>query len=178
MFIYAYLYVLLPAGIYIPYKLLLSYFYHTIILYYTIQDVETPLHCASQYGHLKVALLLLDRGADPNAKAKVSTCYTYGTPLHLASVYGHLDVSLLLLNRGADPNAKNVHGRTPGQVAGTNYQASLDNAKAIGIFLERWSVLMTILMLRELSVFHLGNIDLAMMDLFEFIGDEKDFVQY
>ena len=65
---------------------------------------------------------------------------------------------------------------TIGQVAGAVDGASKDNAKAIQVFLERWSVLMTILMLRELSVFHLGNIDLAMMDLFEFIGDKKDFV--
>ena len=35
---------------------------------------------------------------------------------------------------------------------------------------------MTVLMLRELFVFQLGNIDLAMMDLFESIGDEKNFV--
>ena len=91
-----------------------------------------------------------------------------------ASEYGHL----LLLNKGAGPNARDRDGRTPGQVAGTQIvdKASKDRAKAIKIFLERWSVLMTILMLRELSVFHLGNIDLAMMDLFESIGDEEDFV--
>ncbi len=91
---------------------------------------------------------------------------------------GHLDVALLLLNKGADPNAKAGNGRTPGQIAGTecNYEASKDNAKAIRIFIKRWPVLMTILMLRELVVFHLGSIDMAMMDLFESIGDEEDFV--
>ena len=94
----------------------------------------------------------------------------------MASYHGRLDVALLLLNWGADPNAKDRSGRTPGQVAGTSWRASKDDAKAIQVFLERWPVLMTILMLRELSVFHLGNIDLAMMDLFEFIGQEKDFL--
>ncbi len=91
---------------------------------------------------------------------------------------GHLDVALLLLNNGADPNAKDGNGRTPGQVAGIccSYEASKDRAKAIRIFIKRWPVLMTVLMLRELIVFHLGSIDLAMMDLFEFIGDEEDFV--
>ena len=51
-----------------------------------------------------------------------------------------------------------------------------NRAKAIRIFIQRWPVLMTVLVLRELAVFHLGNIDLAMMDLLESIGDEKDFV--
>ncbi len=94
----------------------------------------------------------------------------------MASKNGHLEVALLLLNRGADPHAKNRWGRTPGQVACTGVRVSKDNAKAIEVFLERWSVLMTILMLRKLEVFHLGNVDLAMMDLFEYIGQERDFV--
>ena len=89
---------------------------------------------------------------------------------------GHLEVALLLLNRGADPNARDRAGQTPGQVACTVFGVSEDKAKSIQVFLERWPVLMTILMLRELRVFHLGNIDLAMMDLFECIGQEKDFV--
>ena len=66
-------------------------------------------------------------------------------------------------------------GQTPGQVE-EFYSSSKDNAKAIQVFLERWPVLMTVLMLIELQVYHLGNIDLAMMDLFESIGDEEDFV--
>ena len=96
----------------------------------------------------------------------------------MASQCGHLDVALLLLNKGADPNAKDGNGRTPGQVAGTQCygEASKDRAKAIRIFIKRWPVLMTVLVLQELIVFHLGNIDLAMMDLFESIGDEEDFV--
>ena len=88
---------------------------------------------------------------------------------------GNQDVALLLLNKGADPNTKDGNGRTPGQVAGTGYridEASKDRAKFVRVFLKRWPVLM----LRELRVFHIGNIDLAMMDLFEFIGDEEDFV--
>ena len=60
------------------------------------------------------------------------------------------------------------NGRTPGQVVGFGDRASKKGAKAIQVFLKRWPVLMTILMLRELRVFHLGNIDLAMMDLFEY----------
>ena len=94
-------------------------------------------------------------------------------------MFGHLDVALLLLNKGADPNTKDGNGRTPGQAAGTFYgidQASKDRAKVIRVFIKRWPVLMTVLMLRELRVFHLGNIDLAMMDLIESVGDEEDFI--
>ena len=95
-------------------------------------------------------------------------------------MFGHLDVALLLLNKGADPNTKDGNGRTPGQAAGTGYgidEASKDRAKVVRVFLKRWPVLMTVLMLIELEVYHLGNIDLAMMDLFESIGDEEDFVK-
>ena len=119
-------------------KLLLSYYY--VILYF-LKDGETPLHWASKGGRLGVALLILNEGADPNAKAD--------------------------------------NGRTPGQVAGTQFcfdEASKDRAKAIRIFIKRWPVLMTVLVLQELIVFHLGSIDMAMMDLFESIGDEEDFV--
>ena len=36
-----------------------------------------PLFTRHLYnGHLEIALLLLDRKADPNAKDRVSTCYT------------------------------------------------------------------------------------------------------
>ena len=98
----------------------------------------------------------------------------------MSSKRGHLDVALLLLNKGANPNAKDGNGRTPGQVAGTGgilcYGKAIDRAKAIRIFIKRWPVLMTVLVLQELIVFHLGNIDLAMMDLFESVGDEEDFV--
>ena len=101
------------------------------------------------------------------------------TPLHWASMKGHLDVALLLLNKGADPNAKDGNGQTPRQVADIRaywIEEVEDGVDAIWIFLKRWPVLMTVLMLRELRVFHLGSIDMAMIDLFESIGDEEDFV--
>jgi len=35
---------------------------------------QTPLHCASQFGHLAVAEFLVRSGADPNAKNVSDAC--------------------------------------------------------------------------------------------------------
>ncbi len=72
----------------------------------------TPLHEAAAMGHLEVARLLLERGADVNAKNKHGF-----TPLHFAAGIGHTDVAKLLLEHGADVNAKDEHGRTPADIA-------------------------------------------------------------
>ncbi len=69
---------------------------------------ETPLHRAASYGHLDAARLLLDAGADPNARAKEGE-----TPLHLAALYGGAELITLLLARGADVNARTQAGLAP-----------------------------------------------------------------
>jgi len=61
---------------------------------------------------LDVARLLLDRGADINAKNKNGW-----TPLHLAARDGHVYVARLLLERGADAGVRDNKGRTPLDVA-------------------------------------------------------------
>ena len=53
---------------------------------------------AAKFGKLKVARLLLEKGADANAEAKYKL-----TPLHVATHYGSTDVALLLLDREAKP---------------------------------------------------------------------------
>jgi len=58
----------------------------------------TPLHMAAKFGKLKVARLLLDKGADANVEGKYRL-----TPLHVATHYGSTDVALLLLDRDAKP---------------------------------------------------------------------------
>jgi ankyrin repeat protein len=55
------------------------------------------------HGRLDVATLLLDRGAEVDARD-----YTERTPLILATTAGRLKVVELLLARGADPNAQQM----------------------------------------------------------------------
>jgi len=61
----------------------------------------TELHEAAKRGHLDTARLLLERGADPNAREPGDNT----TPLHWAAALGHVDVVRALLDAGAD-----VHG--------------------------------------------------------------------
>lgn len=72
-------------------------------------DGETPLHLAARRGHEEVLVLLLEYGAEINAKA------TQGhTPL-LSAVHfeGNTSVVQTLLNHGADVNTADNNGWTP-----------------------------------------------------------------
>lgn len=73
-------------------------------------DLRTPLHKAAL--HVDVTLLLLDAGAD--IEARDAQGYT---PLHSAAQMGNPQVIQLLLERGADKAAKDRHGRTPAHTA-------------------------------------------------------------
>jgi ankyrin repeat protein len=107
----------------------------------------TPLHWAVRYGRVKVAALLIAKGADLTAKtgegegwtplhyaaaeggpgvvrlllakgAKVNARGTAGqTPLHAAAGAGQLEVIRLLVAKGASPLARDRRGRTPQDVA-------------------------------------------------------------
>lgn len=57
------------------------------------------LHFAASQGHRKIAQILLEAGADPNATTLEDT-----TPLFLAVENGHIDVLRLLLQHGANVN--------------------------------------------------------------------------
>lgn len=88
----------------------------------------TPLHSAASAGHADLAGILLDAGADPNARQSCGW-----TPLHSAAHNGDLELVDLLLRRGADAGAVNDAGQTvmalaesAGDAATTRVRRALD----------------------------------------------------
>jgi ankyrin repeat protein len=70
---------------------------------------ETALHAAIAERHGDIAKLLIDKGADVNARNLSKL-----TPLHFLGVYLHdRELAELLIQRGADVNAREQAGHTP-----------------------------------------------------------------
>lgn len=83
----------------------------------------TPLHYAAVGEHEATVRLLLQRGADINAKG---TVYEQ-TPLRWTQ---SADIAKILLSRGADPNAEDMSGGTP-----LHYVASWDHRDMVKVLI-------------------------------------------
>ena len=82
-----------------------------------IHDVSSRYYFQDQVPNISisrpdVARLLLERGADPNARMKNGL-----TPLHVAARDGRVEVARVLLKHGANVGAEDNKGRTPFQMA-------------------------------------------------------------
>jgi len=69
---------------------------------------DRRLHRAAARGRTRVVRILLEHGADPNARGEQER-----TPLHPAAAHGHTGVVKLLVEHGADPNARETCLATP-----------------------------------------------------------------
>jgi hypothetical protein len=69
---------------------------------------RTCLHTAAEYGHLAICRLLVDKGAQVEAKDIYDR-----TPLYLAAKRGCVEIVRLLCDRGADVEARSGSGRRP-----------------------------------------------------------------
>lgn len=81
----------------------------------------TPLHFASSSGDERMVSLLLDRGADTNARTEGIGL----TPLMRAAEEGHLQVVQLLLNKGARAGEVNDEGQTALDIASRKGHADI-----------------------------------------------------
>jgi ankyrin repeat protein len=79
-----------------------------------------PLHAAVASRNAESVALLLERGADVNARQQVGY-----TPLMGAASGGRADIAELLLSRGADPSLRSDDGKTAADIAREHSHAEL-----------------------------------------------------
>ena len=71
-----------------------------------------PVHAAASVGDAATMRLLLDRGADPNARQQAGF-----TPLHAAAGNGDVEMAKLLVAGGADRHARTDDGKDAATIA-------------------------------------------------------------
>ena len=84
------------------------------------ENEKTPLHYASQGGHLEIVEFLIARGADVNSKNIADE-----TPLHYAAALGHKKVVDLLIDKEAILASENINGSIPLHNAANNGQIDI-----------------------------------------------------
>ena len=95
----------------------------------------TLLHYLALRGYFFAADLLLDRGANPNARDMQRNNQDSSeeiTPLHVAAVANRAEMVMLLCNRGAEVNARDINGLTP-----LHYAVEAGNVDIVDCLLER-----------------------------------------
>ncbi len=70
----------------------------------------TLLMFVARESHIDIAKVLMEYGADVNARGTEGGRSGGGMALSIASEHGHIDMVKLLLAHGAEVNAKNKHG--------------------------------------------------------------------
>jgi len=92
-----------------------------------------PLSCAAFFNHLDIVRILLEHGADPNAK-EADPYRTF--PLVAAATHGNMEMVELLLKHGADPNAEVNAAPNAMQIAmDRGHRAIADLLAASGAFI-------------------------------------------
>lgn len=78
------------------------------------EDGYTPLHRAAYSNNVEIARILIQYGADVNARTEM-----LWTPLHSAVKWSNAEVAAFLLQHGADVNALSEGQQTPLHIAAT-----------------------------------------------------------
>ena len=73
---------------------------------------DTPLHRATDRGHIEIVKALIKCTDDPNPPNNRGE-----TPIFKAAYYGHTEILKSLIECTDDPNAATFYGRTPYQTA-------------------------------------------------------------
>ena len=88
--------------------------------------------CKQHAGHLEIARLLLDRGADPNQPMVPGIKPVAQSPLAVAAMLGRLEIMQLLLVHGADTSVREDDVTPTMLAASMGHHESADCLEAIG----------------------------------------------